>query len=252
MFLLVAEGTHLYQALKDYTNPDGFVHALAMQFHHHPWNGLRFWDLIQPFFMFIVGVAMTFSIAKRRSKGETWYQTFQHMLVRCLILLLFGLILHCGYKQKVVWELWNVLAQLSFTIMLAFLIINMKVRSQFIISIALLVLTEILYRFTGIEGFDKPFVQGENFGAWMDLVLMNKINGGGWVAINCIPTAAHTIWGVLAGKLLQSTINDRGKMKWLMLAGVTGLLIGYGMDWTGLTPIIAQHRLYLLQVDGAC
>ncbi|MBK6480053.1 MAG: hypothetical protein IPF93_17855 [Saprospiraceae bacterium] len=40
------------------------------------------------------------------------------------------------------------------------------------------------------------------------LILMNKINGGGWVAINCIPTAVHTIAGALTGKLL---ISQRGQ-----------------------------------------
>jgi predicted acyltransferase len=48
---------------------------LGLQFTHHPWNGLYFWDLIQPFFMFIVGVAMPFSFAKRWERGETWNQS---------------------------------------------------------------------------------------------------------------------------------------------------------------------------------
>ena len=47
----------------------------------------------------------------------------------------------------------------------------------------------------------------------MDLVLMNKINKGGWVAINCIPTAAHTIWGALVGKLFLSSLTAREKIK---------------------------------------
>ncbi len=49
MLLLVTETTGLYNIL-------GWS-----QFHHHTWNGLRFWDLIQPFFMFIVGVVMLLS-----------------------------------------------------------------------------------------------------------------------------------------------------------------------------------------------
>jgi hypothetical protein len=53
-----------------------------------------------------------------------------------------------------------------------------------------------------VPGFDQPFTDQYNFGNFVDLLLMNKINGGGWVAINCIPTAAHTIWGAIAGKLL--------------------------------------------------
>ncbi len=60
--------------------------------------------------------------------------------------------------------------------------------------------SEIVYRTFPVTGFDQPFVQGQNFGAWMDTVLMGKINPSGWVAINALPTAAHTIWGVLAGE----------------------------------------------------
>ena len=83
--------------------------------------------------------------------------------------------------------------------------------TQILISIGLLVLTEILYRFTNVPGFDQAFVDQHNFGNYMDLLLMNKINAGGWVAINCLPTAAHTIWGALAGKLLLSDAHGAGK-----------------------------------------
>jgi predicted acyltransferase len=73
----------------------------------------------------------------------------------------------------------------------------------------------------------------------MDLVLMNKINGGGWVAINCIPTAAHTIWGALAGKLLMRETGPAMKIRTLLIAGIVGLIVGYAMDWT-VTPIIKR------------
>ncbi len=109
MFLLVIEGTHLYSALREYGPQEGFFHGLIMQFHHHPWNGLRFWDLVQPFFMFIVGVAMAFSLKKRWSKGQTWMESFKHILVRCLVLLLLGVLLACGYRGQLTWALWNVL-----------------------------------------------------------------------------------------------------------------------------------------------
>jgi len=43
---------------------------IAEQFNHHPWNGLRFWDLIQPYFMFIVEVAMPYSLSNRKKRGQ--------------------------------------------------------------------------------------------------------------------------------------------------------------------------------------
>ena len=75
----------------------------------------------------------------------------------------------------------------------------------------------------------------------MDMVLMGKINnGGGWVAINFIPTAAHTIWGVLAGKLLASSKSGWNKIQLLVIYGGTALLLGYVLDWTGVDPIIKR------------
>jgi predicted acyltransferase len=237
MFLLIAEAALLYSALNELF-PEGTIGSKVVeQFLHHPWNGLRFWDLIQPFFMFIVGVAMPFSLKKRLSKGGDWNKAFRHILQRCALLFLFGVGLHCVYSQELVWELWNVLTQLSFTILLTFLIIKLPLRTQLLISLGLLALTEVLYRAYDPE---NPFVQAENFGAWMDIILMGKINSGGWVAINCIPTAAHTIWGAMCGRILLSDKSATTKIKIFLAAAVIGLIVGYGLDLFGITPIVKR------------
>ena len=225
MFLLVAETTELYHHWLEYTAEGSFGHALAMQFHHHPWNGLRFWDLVQPFFMFIVGVAMVFSLNKRTRQPEDWPKTRSHIIQRCVILFFLGVLLHCVYSGELVWELWNVLTQLAFTIMIAFFLFRYPLKTQIIVSLGLLLLTELLYRLMPLEGFDQPFVKGENFGSWMDLLLMGKINNGGWVVINFLPTAAHTIWGVVAGKMLISDRAASEKIKPLVIAGLIALAV---------------------------
>lgn len=230
MFLLVAETTGLYNIL-------GWE-----QFHHHPWNGLRFWDLIQPFFMFIVGVAMPLSLSGREAKGATYKQNWKHILKRCFILLLMGVAIQCAYSGKLVWELWNVLAQLSVTILMTYAIIKMSIKWQFLISLFLLLITDLTYRFFPVEGYNHPFVINENFGTYVDLFLMGKINpGGGWVAINCIPTAAHTIWGAIAGKILfDKSRKQIEKLKIISLWGIVFLIIGYGLDLSGICPIIKR------------
>ena len=238
MFLLIAEAALVYNAFTDYFETGSFGAAIFKQFHHHPWNGLRFWDLIQPFFMFIVGVAMPFSLKKRMSKGSTWGQSFRHILSRCGILFLLGTGLHCIYSGKLVWELWNVLTQLSFTVLVTFLLMRYSIKWQLIASGIFLILTEIFYR-----SYDPaaPFVLDQNFGSWMDMVLMGKINdGGGWVTINCIPTAAHTIWGAVCGKLLLSETGAQERIKALVIAGIVGLVVGYGLDLLQITPIIKR------------
>lgn len=241
MFLLVTEGTGLWWTLVQEPVAGTFFEGFFQQFHHHKWNGLRFWDLVQPFFMFIVGVAMPFSYAKRIKNGESKTRITRHILQRCFLLLAFGVGLHCGYNRKLVWELWNVLSQLSVTILIAYFLMQYKWSVQLLVSIGLLVITETLYRTFPLEGYNQPFTKDHNFGTWMDMVLMGKINnGGGWVAINCIPTAAHTIWGVVAGQLLKSGKKEYEKVKLLVITGIVFLTLGYTLDWTSITPIIKR------------
>jgi predicted acyltransferase len=134
--------------------------------------------------------------------------------------------------------LWNVLTQLSFTTLVAFLIHRKSAGFQIGFSVFLLLLTEALYRWVQVPGFDQPFTNQHNFGNYVDLLLMNKINGGGWVAINCIPTSVHTIAGVLAGQFLLGAKS--GKAKSLLIWAAACLLAGYSLDWTGITPIIKR------------
>ena len=173
-------------------------------------------------------------------KGISWLDNLPHILKRCLGLFLFGVALHCIYSGKLVWELWNVLTQLSITTLIAYLIIRKSFKWQLAFSLLLLVLTEFLYRFINVPGFDKAFIEHQNFGAYADTVLMGKINTDGWVTINFIPTAAHTIWGVLAGRLLVSPASQFGKVKSLIFAGLIALISGYTIDLLSITPIIKR------------
>ena len=241
MFLLVAEGTRLWSVLVLDPIAGSVLEPFFQQFHHHPWNGLRFWDLVQPFFMFIVGVAMPFSYAKRIKRGDSKSKITRHIIQRCIILLAFGVGLHCGYRRELVWELWNVLSQLSMTILIAYFLMRYKWSVQILVSIGLLLLTEFAYRTFSLEGYNQPFVKDHNFGSWMDMILMGKINnGGGWVAINFVPTAAHTIWGVVTGQLLMSGKSGAQKIKLIAIAGAIILGLGYLLDWTSVTPIIKR------------
>ncbi len=238
MFLLVGEATHLYDVLRDPGLNGTWLSAIGWQLEHHPWNGLRFWDLIQPFFMFIVGVAMPFSFARRWDKGDSWGKTFQHALRRSGLLLLFGWGLYCIEPGRITFELWNVLAQLSFTYLVAFLMMRKSARTQIAFTIFLLALTELLYRFWPIAGFTQPFTPDKGFGAWFDLLLMRKLSEGHWVAFNAVPTTAHTMWGVLAGQLLKSERTPFQRIRTLAIFGVIGLIVGYGLNpWT---PIVKR------------
>lgn len=238
MFLLIGEATRIYDLLVAPELNGTLIGAIGTQFHHHPWNGLRFWDLIQPFFMFIVGVAMPFSIGRRWERGDRWTATLRHALQRSALLLLLGWALYCIRPGKITFELWNVLAQLSFTYLVAFLMMRKSTRAQIIFTFALLLITELAYRLWPLPGFNQPFVPDHNFGSYVDLVLMRKLSRGHWVAFNAVPTTAHTMWGVLAGQLLRSERSPGQKIKILVVAGLIGVVIGYALN--PLTPIVKR------------
>lgn len=252
MFLLVAEGAGIYHAFLEPAPEGSWVHALFIQFTHHPWNGLRFWDLVQPFFMFIVGVAMPFSFEKRWSRGDSYGETFRHALSRSLVLLALGVGVYIVRAGHLVFELWNVLAQLSFTYFLAFLLMRRSTRTQIAATGALLVLTEVLYRTWPVAGFDQPFTPDANFGAWLDLVITGHLSGGHWVAFNAVPTAAHTIWGVLAGYLVRSDRAPIDRVKILAGWGLLLLIAGYALD--PITPIVKRIATtsFVIVTGGYC
>jgi predicted acyltransferase len=239
MVLLMMSSTGIYKHLNQVTEGNIF-HGVVTQFFHHPWHGLHFWDLIQPGFMFIAGVAMAFSLFKQTAQGVPWKKQAAKAFKRSGWLFFWGVLDYAVRVDHLSFELWDVLTQLSFTLLIAFLIFRWKTSYQLLFSLGLLILTECLYRFTNIPGFDQPFTDQHNFGNFMDVILMNKINSDGWVAINCISTAAHTIWGAVVGKWLFTLANNKRKLTRIFIFGLIILFIGYGLDWAGVTPIIKR------------
>ena len=138
MFLLAGEATELYGHLEKADN--GFIHFLGTQLSHHEWHGLHFWDLIQPFFMFIVGVAIPFAVANRLKKGDSIKTITRHAIKRSLLLLFLGWALYFADAGKLVFRFQNVLAQLSVTYLVAFLIRNKSYKFQLIFTFVILLL----------------------------------------------------------------------------------------------------------------
>ncbi len=238
MVLLTLESARLY----DHLNPAAegtFLSHVMNEFTHHRWHGLHFWDLVQPVFMFAAGTAMAFSY-KKQQQTMSWNQSLVKTLKRCFWLFFWGVLDYAVGKDGLSFKLWDVLTQLSFTTLVTFLIMNWNIKWQVLVSALCLLIPEFLYRFVHIPGYDQPFTDQHNFGNYMDMVLMGRVNTGGWVAINCISTSAHTIWGAMAGQLLLSNKAATEKVKWLALSGLILLALGFGIDWAGITPIIKK------------
>jgi predicted acyltransferase len=104
------------------------------------------------------------------------------------------------------------------------------VKWQILASFLLILLSDLLYRFWNIEGFNQSFTPDQNFGAWFDITFFGQPGGGHWVAFNAIPTTAHTIWGVIAGMILMNDWHQRKKIQTLLVAGIIGVTIGYALN----------------------
>lgn len=105
-----------------------------LQFHFtHPpwisitgWVGVSFWDLIQPCFMFMVGVAMPFSYARREKMGSSAVRRTLHALLRAVILVLLGVFLYSLSQPRTNWIFTNVLAQIGLGYFFVYLLLRFR------------------------------------------------------------------------------------------------------------------------------
>ena len=219
--------------------PNSFTELLSIQFVHSDWRGLHFWDVILPAFMLIAGTAMAFSYKKQQQLHYTWRQSFLKVLKRSGWLLFWGLLIYSVRFQHLNFQLSNVLTQLAFTTLIAFLVIRKPFWWQLSASLLCLLIPEILFRSIKIPGFDQPFVEFHNFGSFINkslgikLDLDHKTN-----FINFITSGAHTIWGLMAGQLFLSDKSSKLKFLWLTGSGVLALIIGLSLDWADITPML--------------
>src|SRR3979411_3083235 len=108
MVLLALESAGLFEHLFHGTT-NYWLQGFFQQFFHHPWNGLRFWDLIQPGFMFIAGIALAYSLHKQAQQGVTWTESFKKILKRCFLLFFWGVLDYAVRPNGLSFELWDVL-----------------------------------------------------------------------------------------------------------------------------------------------
>ena len=227
--------------------------AVATQFTHHKWHGLRLWDLIQPAFMFIVGVAMPFSLRKRERLGQSRGQMMWHVVKRCLILAFLGVVvLRPEPLMRGEPSLTNVLAQIAVTYFITYLFIRRSIWTQLAITAIILIGYDLAYRFIPLPYEEGPWVIHKNLGAYVDHLLGCRKSSGGWVSINAFSTAAHTMWGAVAGWVLMSDRTKWEKMRFLGIAAIVTLSAGFALD--PVTPIIKRiaTSTFVLASGGCC
>lgn len=206
-------------------------HWLATQNEHVAWEGAVYWDLIQPAFMFMVGVAMPFAFAVRRARGDSWAQQFRHALRRALLLVVIGILLdHIG-AQRIQIGFIRVLQQIAFGYVAAFFVLGRSWRVQAIVAAGILVAYQVLWMFNPWNGPAGPWAIGnENIGSAFDMWLLGRHYSGYYVGMNAIPSTATIIFGVMAGQYVLG-VRDTGRAaRTLALAGVAAILAGLAIS----------------------
>jgi predicted acyltransferase len=221
MFCLIAEGFGFSSFIGS-----AWLGPIARQFTHQPWEGMNAWDLVQPFFMFIVGAVMPASFARRWAAGETWQASLQHVLHRCALLILWGLIARSIQAGRPVLDLINVLAQIAFTYFVAFLVLRKSWKVQGLTAFGMLVAHWALYQFASAPGVAGPWVRDANIGCYLDQLILRKNWSGSYATINCLSSAANTLFGVMAGELLLSALPAGRKTRILALTGLGSIALG--------------------------
>ncbi|MFB3828182.1 MAG: acyltransferase family protein [Bryobacteraceae bacterium] len=206
------------------------IGPVARQFTHRDWQGMNAWDLVQPFFMFIVGTVMPISFGRRWAAGENWGRSLAHVLRRCALLIGFGLFARSVQANEPVLDLINVLAQVAFTYLVAFLVLRKSWKIQGAVAFALLAAHWALFQFATAPGVQGPWVKDANIGWYLDGLVLGKHWRGSYATINCLSSASATIFGVMAGQLLVSALPVARKLRILAVTGVAGIALGLALD----------------------
>jgi heparan-alpha-glucosaminide N-acetyltransferase len=266
MLLMASSGFGIPQIARNF--PDSALwRFLGHEFDHAAWTGCALWDLIQPAFMFMVGVALPWSVSNRQARGESFAKMFGHAIWRALLLVALAVFLTSASSRHTEWIFTNVLAQIGLGYPFLFLLFFTRPRTQWLAAFGILFTywlafalypapsTSFDWKSVGVPpdwphltGFAAHWEKNANFAARFDLWFLNLFpreapfvfNKGGYQTLNFIPSLVTMIFGMIAGRLLRSDLALTEKLKRLTIAGVTGIVIGGALHLAGLCPIVKR------------
>jgi predicted acyltransferase len=209
---------------------------IAAQVEHVSWEGMVFWDLIQPAFMFMVGVAMPFAMARRIERGATFNQNLWHVTSRALKLIALSQLFTIVGSNQFRFGLINVLSQIAFTYFFCFLLMQLRFRWQGVAAGCILAGHWALFAL--FPGPDGAFSKEGNIGAVIDLAVLGRNYPGYYVTINFITSTATTLFGVWTGYLMMSHRPLAEKMKIIAIAATAA--IASGLALSPLVPLVKR------------
>lgn len=231
---MLAQTTPLLAAL------GGFI---SYQFSHAPWDGVRFYDLVFPLFIFVTGVSIVFSLPKLLAT-EGKLAAHKRVLRRFVLLFALGVICYGGLNGS--WSdirLGGVLQRIALCYLFASLLfLHLSLRGMIAALVSLLVGYWALMTFVPVPHIGAgSFAEGKNLANWVDA---NYLPGRKWEGtwdpegiLSTLPAIGTCLLGVFAGLLLKNQrVAAEKKSLWLALAGAA--LLAAGLLWGLQFPII--------------
>jgi len=224
-------------------NNPGTWNAIYPQLEHAKWHGCTFTDLIFPFFLFIVGVAISYSLTKRKEQGGSMKALYLNILRRTIILFVLGLILAgfpfgLAFGHEFSWStlrIPGVLQRIAIVYMVsAFLFLLTSTKFQYWFTAFILVLYAAIMSFIPVPGIGHSnFEPTTNLSAWLDrLILGSHIWSGSkfWDPegiLSTIPAVGSAMLGIFTGNLLRSQKDSATKTVYLYIASSVLMLAGW-------------------------
>jgi predicted acyltransferase len=217
--------------------------VLRTQMTHADWEGLRFYDLIFPLFIFIMGVSIVLSLP-RVVEREGLAQAYWHVLRRSLLLYGLGLVYYGGISHHWADIRWlGVLQRIAICYLVtSTLFLNVSLRTMVGVCIALLIGYWAVMTFLPVPGIGAgTFAPNANLATWIDLhYLPGRLwdeGGDPEGLLSTFPAIATSLIGVFSGLFLQSE-RRRPQQKSFFLIAVGVVMVGAGYLWSLQFPII--------------
>ena len=238
-------------AAGNWTGSKGLSEFLARQLEHGPWaspdygrwaQGVAFWDLIMPLFLFCTGTSLPFSMAKRRQRGESTARIYGHIVSRVVVLWLLGMIEQgrlLAFDLSKLHLYCNTLQAIAAGYLVASVVyLHFRPRAQALITAGLLLLYWAVLTFVAALGAKSAVILPEqNIADWIDKALLGRFDDGvpyTWI-LSSMAFACSVMLGVFAGQWVRSPRPARIKVLGLLGGGASLTLAGF--VWSGWSPI---------------
>ena len=239
----ITGGDKLVRSLHDMF-PNAVTAVLSEQCDHVSWQGFRFYDLIFPLFVFIVGVVLPFSLTRHIESGASRRQLYFRVVRRVVLLFVLALIYN-GLLQTSWHDLRiaGVLTRIAVCYFFAALVvINFRVRAQAIVAAVLLLGYWAAMTLIPVPGVGPGVLTpAGNLAGFVDRQVLPRPFccygfGDNEGILSTIPAIATALLGALAGHWLRTKRVPARKAAGLALAGVLSLALG--LLWGQWFPII--------------